>query len=258
MTDIGPETDSRTGRARGPDRAEWWRIYRRWVVAVLIGETAGFAVAAVVGIATGGSPWTYPLLVLAGCAEGACLGTAQALAFRGSRLPVPFAAWVAATAAGAALAWAIGLLPSSLPPLNWTDPLVVASAAIGAAALLLAIPVLQAVVLRRDGLPAAGWIGMNVLAWTVGILWTFAPSPFIDERTPVGALVAVYVVAGLLMALTVAVITGLWVARTASARPFSTGHPIGVIRIPNADPGHRAAAVSSGSDEVRRSPDEGS
>jgi hypothetical protein len=44
-------------------------------------------------------------------------------------------------------------------------------------------------------------------AWLVAILWTFAPSPFIDEQTALPVVAALYVVAGLLMAVTVAALT---------------------------------------------------
>jgi hypothetical protein len=54
---------------------------------------------------------------------------------------------------------------------------------------------------------ARRWIPVNVGAWAAGILWTFAPSPLIDESTRVGIIVAVYAIAGALMALTVAALT---------------------------------------------------
>ena len=50
---------------------------------------------------------------------------------------------------------------------------------------------------------------MNVLAWSLGICWTLAPSPLVDASTPLLSLIGIYAVAGLLMATSVAVITGL-------------------------------------------------
>jgi hypothetical protein len=44
-------------------------------------------------------------------------------------------------------------------------------------------------------------------AWAIAVLWTFAPSPIVDESTSVAVLFAVYAVAGLLMATTVAALT---------------------------------------------------
>jgi hypothetical protein len=48
-------------------------------------------------------------------------------------------------------------------------------------------------------------------SWAVAILWTFAPSPFVDEHSPVALVATLYVFAGILMALTIAALT----ARTA-------------------------------------------
>ena len=39
------------------------------------------------------------------------------------------------------------------------------------------------------------------------MLWTFAPSPIVDDSTSFAALIAVYAIAGLLMAATVASLT---------------------------------------------------
>lgn len=56
---------------------------------------------------------------------------------------------------------------------------------------------------------------VNAAAWALGILWTIAPSPLVDEHTPLGAIFTVYVAAGLLMALTVAIATGFAARRVA-------------------------------------------
>jgi hypothetical protein len=201
--------------------------YRRWIVAVLVAETAGFGIAAVGAITAGASAASYGLLVAFGALEGACLGAGQAYALRGSGILVPQARWIGATAAGAAIAWSIGLLPSTLQNVDWERPAVIATALVLGVALLGSIPLLQAAVLARLALPVASWVGVNALAWLAGISWTLLPSPFIDERTPAGVLVVVYVWAGALMALTVAAITGIWVVRVArlSSRPHGAERP---------------------------------
>lgn len=61
---------------------------------------------------------------------------------------------------------------------------------------------------RRSVRPAFFWVPANMAGWAVGILWTLAPSTFIDETTPAGVVLAVFVTAGLLMAVTVATVTG--------------------------------------------------
>ena len=179
----------------------------RWIVAVTVGEALGFAfVATVALIAVGSSmadPWRYLVLVAAGAVEGAALGAAQ-LAGMGARRPSP-RPWIAATALGAMVAWAIGLLPSTLGvPL--ATPFGISLILVGAATLLASIPVLQWLVIRRRT-PSKRWIPVNMGAWAIAVLWTFAPSPIVDESTSVAVLFVVYTVAGLLMATTVAALT---------------------------------------------------
>ena len=48
-----------------------------------------------------------------------------------------------------------------------------------------------------------------MLAWLLGLVWTFAPSPLVNTRAAPFTLILIYTVSGLLMAITVAVITGL-------------------------------------------------
>ena len=190
---------------------------RRWIPYVVIGETLGFLVAAS-GMAAGNllamSPWAaWATAAIAGLGEGALLGAAQALALRRSGVAIPARAWVLATALAASFAWGIGMLPATLPGLDWTSPLTWAGAVVGAALLLLSIPTAQAPLLRGHVPHPWRWVPLNVAAWSVGILWTFAPSPFIDETTPPGALFLAYGVAGMLMAVTVAVVTGFGLRR---------------------------------------------
>lgn len=179
----------------------------RWIVAVTVGETLGFAVAAVVAVVAVGvalpDPWRYLAFVFAGAVEGATLGASQLVGMGARRPHAP--AWIAATALGAAIAWSIGLLPSTLS-LTITSPLGILMLVVGAVALLASIPVLQWLVVRGRA-RAVMWIPVNMGAWAIGVLWTFAPSPIVDESTPLGVLIVVYTTAGLLMAATVAVLT---------------------------------------------------
>ena len=50
-------------------------------------------------------------------------------------------------------------------------------------------------------------------AWLVGIAFTFLPSPFIDESSPPALVFALFAVGGVLMASTVALLTGLGLRR---------------------------------------------
>ena len=188
----------------------------RWIVAVTIGEALGFAIAATTAVVAVGlglpEPWRYPVFVLAGAVEGATLGAAQ-LVGMGAHRPNP-PAWIGATALGAAIAWSIGMLPSTLAvPL--TSPLGIVLLVVGAAALLASLPMAQWLVIRSRA-HAARWIPVNMGAWALGVLWTFAPSPIVDESTSSAALIVVYAIAGLLMAATVAALTA-----TTARRLFS-------------------------------------
>ena len=105
------------------------------------------------------------------------------------------------------------------PRRSWTAGTVVA-AAIGALILLSSLPLTQYVVLRDHVRPSVRWIPINMAAWLAGIVWTLLPSPWVDQSTSTGALIFIYGIAGLCMAATVAVITGLGMIRL--LRPFDT------------------------------------
>ncbi len=180
---------------------------RRWFVAVTLGETSGFAAAAafaVVAVRLGleGAP-RLALAIVGGAAEGALLAVGQRAAMSSNRPPA--ARWVGATAAAAAFAWLLGMLPSTLA-LRLGSPLSVVLLGLGALALLASIPVAQWFALgRRPG--TSRWVPANIGAWLVAVLWTAAPSPLVDEHSATSVIVVLYVMAGLLMAVTVAVLT---------------------------------------------------
>jgi hypothetical protein len=201
----------------------------RWVLAVTLAESLGFVVPALAGVGTGGRYWA---MVAAGAAEGMLLGAGQVVG--AGRGVLPPARWIAATAIGAAVAWALGMVPT-IVTLQWTDPPVLAGV-VGAAALaLLAMPVLQwAATGFRRGLSA--WVPVSAGAWAAGLVWTALPSPFIDERTPTSILVMAYAGAGVLMATTVAVLTGLALRRLPGFR-----RPIEPVRPPASAARGRAA-----------------
>jgi hypothetical protein len=195
-----------------PSDARWF--YSRWVGWTVAGEAAGFAVAATAGAlaATQDLPRTpeFALLVGAGSIEGALLGAGQAMAMRRLQLPPQILRrWPVVTSAAAALAWSIGLLPSSVSNIPWSSPAMWLVAAVLGSVLLLSIPAVQYLQLRTAIPTARRWIWVNALAWLLGMCWTFAPSPLVDASTPIFALIGIYAVAGVLMAVTVAVITGM-------------------------------------------------
>lgn len=210
-----------TARDRGPDRRSavdpaWF--FRRWLGLMALGEGAGFAVAAATGVAVAVTEPT-PLLALvvllaAGAIEGALLGAGQVLALRA--LPLErsiLRRWPVLTSLAAVVAWSIGLLPSTLPGLDWSKPVIWVAAGLLGLVLLATIPAAQLILLRRAVRRPWRWLPANMLGWLVGISWTLAVSPLVDASTPIPQLLALYVVAGVLMALTVATATGLcWIS----------------------------------------------
>ncbi|MDJ1371858.1 hypothetical protein [Gulosibacter molinativorax] len=179
---------------------------RQWITKVSIGEAAGFAIAAGTGIMTIllylELPWSLVLIVLAGAVEGAALATGQYLAMHEHR-PKP-GPWIGGTAAAASFAWLLGMLPSILE-LQFDSVATILLVVLGGLVLLGSIPFAQWLVMRRRG--TFRWVPINMGAWLVAILWTAAPSPFIDESSPIALVATLYLLAGILMAVTIASIT---------------------------------------------------
>jgi hypothetical protein len=187
----------------------------RWVLVVTLGEAVGFSVPAAVGAAVTGASWgpleTLVAIVLAGSVEGALLGAAQADCLYRWRVLPARRWWIVATSVGAAVAWSLGMLPSTFD-VRWTAATVV-GAGVGGLLLLTSLPLAQYFVLRDHVRRPALWIPINIAAWLLGIAWTLAPSPVVDQSTPAGALILIYGIAGLCMAATVAVVTGVGMIR---------------------------------------------
>jgi hypothetical protein len=110
----------------------WWQ----WVLANAAGEAVGLGAASLIGVALA---WTVErtlgadpeqsqrafaglammaVLVFAGTFEGTVVGVAQALVLRRWLKSLRWKRWVLATAAGALVAWILGMLPSTLMDLN--------------------------------------------------------------------------------------------------------------------------------------------
>ena len=220
----------------------------RWVLVVTLGEAVGFSVPAVVGVAVTGAPWgpraTLVALVPAGSVEGALLGAAQADCLYRWRVLPARRWWVVATSVGAAVAWSIGMLPSTFD-LRWTAETAVV-AGVGGLMLLTSLPLAQYFVLRGHVRRAARWIPINIAAWLLGIAWTLAPSPVVVESTPAGALIVIYGIAGLCMAATVAVVIGLGMFGCCSQSRRSGQGRQGPVNGPPYQRGCRRCSLSRG------------
>jgi hypothetical protein len=203
-----------------------WPLWRRWTLATTLGEAAGFCAPALAGglAATAGLPplTTAAALLAAGAVEGYALGAAQSWALRTAVPNLPSRAFAAATAAAAVLAYAIGLAPSTLGERIQDLPLAVTvpAAAIGVLALLASIGTAQWLVLRRAGHDVPWWIATTAGGWLAGLtVFMAVATPLWRPGQPALLVITIGVLAGLLMAATVAATTGfaaLRLARTAA------------------------------------------
>jgi hypothetical protein len=149
-----------------------------------LGEMIGLGIVAAVGVAMAshetsdmsGRIAMLAIMALAGIAEGVAVGVAQWRVLRWRLPAIAGPAWTLATAAGAFIAWAMGMIPSTLMGGDSAPPQAMPSRALMmvlAAAMGIALgPVLgipQWIVLRRH-IPRSGWwIAANSAAWGVGM-----------------------------------------------------------------------------------------
>ena len=198
---------------------------RRWTVATAVGELVGFIPPAVTGATLAALGASDPVLVigltLAGMAEGAVLGVAQAKVLSGYRPAVDDRAWVRATALAAGLAWFVGMGGGAVmgtdPP-----PLVLVLLVPAWAAGLLAMGYAQWRVLRPT-IPRSGrWVGVTAGAWLVGVMIPVAVLSAAPNAWPGWAHAVAGVLAAVAMGVTVGALTAPTMARLLSsvaARP---------------------------------------
>jgi len=192
-----------------------WELWRRWTVAVTLGELAGFTVPALAAVtmtrADAPSWLLYSAMLPAGAVEGACLGFAQVLVLRRYLPQVSGVAFTTATAVGASVAYALGMLPSTVGERMDDVPAVLLVLLVGAGApvLLLSIGVAQALVLRRSGLDPWWWIVATAGAWMVALaVFLTVATPLWQPGQPLAIAAGIGIVAGGLMAATAAALTG--------------------------------------------------
>ena len=194
-------------------------FYRQWILANGLSEAAGLGTtfligralapqlesvtetAAILGVAT--------LAVVFGTAfEGILVGGAQELVLRqrGSQLR-PWS-WTFATAAGAGLAWLVGMVPNTIvalshagsPPASASEPALVVRLALALGLGLIAGPILgvvQWIVLRRLIVQSGHWLWANALAWGAGMPVIFAGMDIVPwTASPLLVILSVYAVSG--------------------------------------------------------------
>ena len=202
----------------------------RWTAYMTVGEFVGFAIPAVAGAAgvqlfpdsggLGARLALAVLLVAAGSGEGAVLGLAQALALRRWLPMLSVRAWAAATAAAAALAWAIGMLPSTLGDPTTLPPLLLwGGAAVLGPVLLCSLGAAQWLVLRRHMARAGHWVWISAAAWLVGLTVVMTGMSLTQAGDPLWRLVVIAATSGLLMGATAAAVSGVGMAWLLRERP---------------------------------------
>jgi hypothetical protein len=148
----------------------------------------------------------------AGLAEGFFLGASQALVLRHTLPGFRPRWWVLATSLAAALAWFLGMLPSSTHALwsGWPQGWVVLAGVALATALLTSIGAAQALVLPRTVGRAWSWVGWTALGWCAGLTAFMAlATPLWNEGQARWLSILIGLVAGLVMAVAMAAVTGV-------------------------------------------------
>ncbi len=202
-----------------------WPVWRRWVVATTLGELLGFLIP-VAAVAAGAdqAPGPVPLLlmVLAGAGEGTVLGWAQSRVLRPLLPGLSMTAWTARTAAAAALAWLVGMAPSTLGAGfdDWSPGVRLAVGVPAAVLVLLSIGVAQWTVLRRVLPGSARWIGWTAAGWLAGLaVFVGVAPPLWHAGQGVVQVALVGALAGVGMAATMAAVTGWGLVRLLRGLP---------------------------------------
>lgn len=200
-------------------------LFRRWILYCTVGELVGFGGIPVLGGAIvfsltaelpseSRSLVLYAVAAVGGLGEGAVLAWFQ-LRVLHERFPTLDARqWIVATALAASVAWMLGMLAPTLDDVLRVSPATQLAIWIPASVLiLLSIGAAQAWVLRQVVERPKRWITANVLGWLLGLTWTFALPALLPDSTSVVVWIATFVLAGMLMGLTVGVVTGFTLVR---------------------------------------------
>jgi hypothetical protein len=192
-------------------------FYLRWIAANGWAESAGLGTTFVVGIAV--APYfehqagaaaivagALLAVVLGTVLEGVLVGVAQERVLRTQLRALRPWLWTLATAAGAGLAWMLGMVPSTIMALTGerdqaampAEPGLVAQLGLAVMLGVVAGPILggaQWIVLRRHVGRARRWLWANALAWAAGMPLVFAGMNLVPWTRQTALVVAtVYVV----------------------------------------------------------------
>lgn len=197
------------------------RLWRSWFLWVTAFEAAGFTFPALAGVATRDlrEGVAYVALVLAGLVEGAALGWSQAHVLSGAIGKLSVHRFTRNTSVAAALAYAIAMAPTVAGDAvgDWPVGVQIGLGVVFGSALLASIGTAQWLELRRSLLHSASWILTTGGSWLVGLgLFLGIATPLWHEGQATALTVVIGVAAGLVMAASVAALTGLaalWLLR---------------------------------------------
>ncbi|WP_375772557.1 hypothetical protein NR798_17255 [Archangium gephyra] len=200
---------------QAPDTA----FYRRWIIANGQAEAAGLGTTFVAGrlVAPHLEQVTGVAAILGGALvavllgillEGVVVGLLQERVLRQRRPELRRGTWILATAAGAGLAWLLGMVPSTVMALGSTaspgpapeEPGVLVQYGLAMALGLVTGPILglaQWTVLRGLVTGAGRWLWANALAWAAGMPLIFMGMDLVPWDGPfVLVALALYLVCG--------------------------------------------------------------
>lgn len=182
-------------------------VWRTWFAQVTAGEFLGFLAPALTGALTSSAL----MLVLAGAVEGAVLGAAQWLVLRRTFPSLSALRWIGVTALAAGFAWAVALLAVDNSQRLGTLPFpaLLALVSVAGTGVLLSLGTGQWLVLRHHVARAHLWVGANAVAWAAGlVVFTAFTTPLWQPGQPVALIALIGAPGGLMMAATMAAITG--------------------------------------------------
>jgi hypothetical protein len=208
---------TRWGPPRPPNGADADALFLRyWLFWVTLGGAAGALAPAVAQLLLAGAPVRAPLMIAAGAVEGAALGWTQATVLRVRVPALSRARWVRATALGAAVVWFLALLPAEWAAIwqRWPVAWQTVAAVVGGTVLLSVIGIAQRTELRRHSRAAGWWILGNAAAWCAGLLVFAAVAAGLwKPGQPTALVVLIGVLAGILLMLTTALVSGVILLR---------------------------------------------
>ena len=221
-----------SARASDGDTRGVGTLWLRWVGVNVVGEIVGFGLAGTLMMLSGEAITSQdglPQLILGGVAviavgllEGTSVGLAQWTVLRTTFPSISALAWLAATIAGAIVAWgagmAIGVLAGDALAADDVDMPIAGALVIGAiAGAILAAP--QWTALRRAGIEAPWWVPAHAFAWSVGMVVAFAGVAALPSSAAITFTVIAMAGTGLGMGVLVAATTGLALVDAARPRP---------------------------------------